>query len=221
LSIIFTHLLPKNKAFYTFFNQIMDSLDRANYWELTHTRIAITPNQSGTVELNKLPYYGDYQVLADRSLGHGLGPIVIMLTLGYSLNQAPIKRFLQFTRHYLIARQLNDDAHDWESDLLKGRLSPVVTMILYKYRQRHPNQARLVINDTNIQKLKVLFWNEVVEEFTRLLTYHLDAAEKNLKAIKIIDFPEPFYKMLLPHRKSAEKALSESEKAKQFLAVYQ
>lgn len=108
----------------TRYQAFFDAMDSANTWEQQHARFSITET---TITCKTLPVYADMGVLADRAGGHIAGACLVAEQL---LASSEYITFEQALRHYLIAKQYNDDIHDWKQDLMAGRITPVVAMIL-------------------------------------------------------------------------------------------
>ena len=123
----FQKALPDNPTFQALVQRTFDTIDSANAWEQAHCRFQ---RQGPRLVVGPLPDYGDLQVLADRSLGHCLAPLAVLCADGMAAGSAAMRHVETAMRHYLIARQLNDDAHDWQADLEKGHVSYVAARIL-------------------------------------------------------------------------------------------
>ncbi len=123
---IYCRLLAGSPGLYDFVEQTYDRVDRANAWELQNTRAEVT---GSTITLLALPRYGTRMVLADRAFGHAIGPMLVAMRLPY-VRPSQIANAQKALNHYLIARQLNDDLHDWRDDLRAGQLSAVLTGLL-------------------------------------------------------------------------------------------
>lgn len=199
LSLIFADILPKKTGFYGLFNKIMDSLEAANTWEVKNCR-----------NIKKPVDFKDYQKLADRSLGHALGPLAILFSLSYKTNSIEVKGLLSFFKHYLIAKQLNDDAHDWERDLKKEQINAVGSLLLREFKQKR----------LNIPQLQKLFWLQVVKEVCEEILKNCKKARKEIRKIKIITDSSIFEKLLQRQENSIEKALTERQKTLSFLKKY-
>ncbi|KKR27773.1 MAG: hypothetical protein UT60_C0037G0010, partial [candidate division CPR2 bacterium GW2011_GWD2_39_7] len=132
LALLYKGVLRQNKDFIPIFVKIMDRIDEANYKE----------TKNGYFEVKKdiisipraLPEYGDLSGLAQKSLGHGLGPMAILCFLGYGNESLEFKGFLDWLINYLVTRQLNDDLHDWEEDLKAGRITEVVAALIKNWQ---------------------------------------------------------------------------------------
>ena len=195
------------------FENILDKIDTANSWERNNTQISITKN---TINLKrtKLPKFNNLTILADKSLGHAIGPIAVLMLLGYCAESSEIKNISSFFKHYIIARQLNDDAHDWEDDLRNGQITYVVKNVLTKFNKKEVNIKK------DLPSLQKIFWHESVAEICSLAIEHTKQAENYLNRVEIINNPAPFNNFLISITKASEKALKEREQTLSFLNTY-
>lgn len=166
-----------NNDFKSLVQKITDNIDSANFWEVTHCR-----------NTNNLPDYGDMEVLANRSLGHVLGPIAILFKLGFNSSSPEIKNLISFFRHLLIARQLNDDLFDRDEDLKKNCISPVVSLTLKKSEK------------------------EAIKEINELIFFHLKSAEEKTKNLVHICEKDLFNHLISTILKTAEETRKTIEK---------
>ncbi len=218
LTTIFNTVLPKKTGFQAFFHKIMDMIDAANTWEVMNCRLQI---QNSTVSADRqefktqgfpIPNYGNLSRLADRSLGHALGPLAILFSLGFTSKSSEIKNLMKFFKHFLIARQLNDDAHDWEKDLKMGHVNAVGSQILKKAKHKKLK--------TEIDQLQKIFWYETVVDICQTVLKHTRLAQKALKEISIITNSSLLKKLLVSIEDSAQKALKERKETLKFLGIY-
>jgi hypothetical protein len=201
LTIIFDNVLPDKNGFKKVFQKIMDSLEEANSWEVKNCRVDRERSQKMPV-----PKYGKYQFLADRSLGHSLGSIAIFMSLGFKEKSKEVKNLVLFFKHFLIARQLNDDAHDWEKDLKFGQVNSVGALLLSKGK------------DGDLQKL---FWEDVVEEVCGLIEIHAVKARSALFNIEIIDNKEPLNNLIKKQEATVQITREEKQKTLSFIENYE
>jgi len=194
----FSNVLPDNKKYQIFVQQIFDQIDKANYWEMKNCR-----------DINKFPNYGNYEKLAEKSLGHALGPLAILFSLGLDVESQDIKHFVKFFKHYLIARQLNDDAHDWEKDLKMGHINPVATLILQKTPKKSSHK--------NLQKF---FWETTINEVSTLILQHVKKSKTALIKCAIIADKSIFEDVILKYEKIAIKTMEEKNETTKFLKTY-
>lgn len=128
----FKAVLPEDVRFHKYVSEVFDGMDGANSWEVGHCRFAI---HNGRIGITELPRYGKRTILAARAFAHALTPMAILAL--YSASESKRSLIEIAFRHYLIARQLNDDLHDWVKDMQAGQASYVVTAILRDMHVRH------------------------------------------------------------------------------------
>ncbi|MBI2450827.1 MAG: hypothetical protein HYV52_00595 [Parcubacteria group bacterium] len=208
---IFSSALPAHTRFATFAKNIFDTIDNANTWEIAHCRF--NPHQQHPYKLENVRMLlrcNENEQLANKSIGHALGPAAILFALGYKDNSKEVKSLMQFFRHYIIARQLNDDAHDWEDDLKRGQVNAVGARLLRdtKSGSRKPEKSREV------------FWRKTIIGACKDISRHVNLAKNDLKKLSIIKEPAVFAEMLVAIERSAQKALKEREETIKFLKTY-
>jgi hypothetical protein len=119
--ILFSYYVP-DPTFHAHLHHTLDQQEEAVVWETANCHL-IPPQEIFHLNTTKIPDYGDYAILADRAGGHALGALAVLaLTNQFPLHSANLEMFF---RHLLIARQLGDDAHDWEENLRLGQLNTV------------------------------------------------------------------------------------------------
>ena len=184
------------------FKGTMDRIDDANAWEQRHCRIL-----AGS---NALPSFGGHETLADRSIGHAMGPLAMLLLAGYDASGKEYKNVESFFRHYLIARQLHDDAHDWAEDLLRGRVNSIGAIVL---------GDKTMAATTALQELKKIFWEESIDVAARMIIAHIDAARRARESSPLSD--ADFMESALQRLESgARRAITERDEALAFLKDY-
>lgn len=206
---IFKDIAP-GTDFQNIFSGIMDDLDAANAWEVANCRGIVS---GPTLAINNVFDY-DLNKLADRSLAHCLGPVAILSTLGFSSNSEEIKDLITFFRHYLIGRQINDDAHDWEEDMKKGHINSVVMKLIQ-------NSGKTEFDlEKELESLQKNFWlKNIIEASTEVLRQVNLAQNYALKLSPLIDLAF-FENILKPVEASARKALKEQGEFLEFLKAY-
>jgi hypothetical protein len=226
-SLSFHTRLKRQSLLNTLFHTTMNTLDRANQWEVTYARI----NPDTTVKDIKIPMYTKLSItisndvdktiiapsLADRSIGHALGPLAICMALGRKPNNKEIKHLLTLFRCYLTARQLNDDAHDWEEDLTKGHLTAVTSALLASYRSAHPKSKQTIQTLLASGKLKTHFWEELIPDISRTIENRCKKGTKTVRTIPFINNYELFDTLFQREQKAAIKARNEQQQVKDFL----
>jgi hypothetical protein len=205
----FRAALP-DKNFADRVSDALQQVDAANTWELRHCRAV---RRGDNLRLPpQLPDYGDYRQLAERSWGHSLAASGVLLASG----KTDLEALEQFFRHYLIARQLNDDAHDWEEDLQHGHLSAVVCLLL----KNHGTSSSMTLNEKQMEKLRLLFWNTTILSVAGLINMHIDQAKTALQSSETFQNPTSFTAWLSKLEKATQTALTERETTTQFMETF-
>jgi len=218
LTTIFHDILPENFGFHKLFNRVMDELDGVNSWEVTHCRMRIV-NKKIDLE-DTIPQFGNYEKLAQKSLGHALGPLAMLFLLGYQEKSLEVKILLDFFVHYLVSRQLNDDAHDWEKDFKNGHISPVCALLIRTYKMKINKSKGNFVLAKLMPKLQELFWYEVVVNTCKLILKHVALARISLNRLSIMENQDLFQELLNSIEQSARQALDEREKILAFSKSY-
>jgi hypothetical protein len=212
VSVIYAGLLGNTTPAFQYIATILDTLDAANAWEYVHCTARVEGDTC--VMPHPLPDFGAYTQLADKSLGHALGPLAQLLLLGYGCDSSEVIGVKAFFTHYLIARQLNDDAHDWLADLRSGKINAVATRVLAKHGQAW---AHLDTDRTSLQRI---FWESVFPGVGELILFHVRAAREALGRVPILEHPEHILRILNAPEFAAKKALADRTKTKEFLAYF-
>jgi len=219
LTLIYCETFAKDEKFLQFFKNTMDRIDSANAWETTNCRAQVAGSRLTIPD--RLPDFGTLERLADRSIGHALGSIAVLYFHTKNIESSEIKNLLAFFENYIIARQLNDDAHDWEDDLKKGQLSPTVIEVLKKYSRRGGNKSLKELDlKKEIKELQKIFWYEVIQEVCNKALFHTEKARKHLSGVTSVENKVAFEGMLASVEKSAKEALAEQKEMLEFLEEY-
>lgn len=180
--------------------EILDTMDGANAWEINHARLPL-PN-------NELPHYPDLTVLAQRSLGILLTPLAVLRHFDVAPEAPETEHLRQFFIHFLTAKQLNDDLHDWEEDVRRGHVTAVVAKIFI--------QTGTPYTYERLPEYRQIFWHQSVLTFVENLHQHLQAAEHHATQLPLVH-PDALLALLAPLRTSASKVAREREQSLDFL----
>ncbi len=210
-AVIYEKQVRDNQAFRKVFNQVMNTLDSANAREVTHCRALVSGNIFYVPET--IPEYGDFSKLAERSLAHALGPIAILHILGLE-GDNEASSLLNFFKHYLIARQLNDDAHDWEEDLKKGHIDSIVSEILKKVN------TKTIDIENDIKKIQKDFWFGMVVEVSKKVLENIDKSKESLRKVLAVKDNRLLEQFLDSTENAAKIAIKEQGQAMDFLKAY-
>lgn len=219
LTNIFDTAFIKNKDIASFFHTVLDTIESANSWEVINCHLSVN---NGIINLQKaiLPDFGNLEQLAYKSLGHGLGPLTILILSGYTKNSKEFTSLYNFFMHYLITKQLHDDAHDWEHDLSKGHITFAVALLLKKATEKKIITTKKIEIKKTIPKLQKLFWHEIIEEICSHIYSHVKKAQQELEPLSIIRNKNVLEDLLNIYEEGADKALEERKKTIDFLQIY-
>ena len=209
----FVQILPEHSGFQHYVRQTFDRIDAANAWEVTFCRF-VTDGQSMLV--GSLPDYKHVEYLAERAIGHGLTPVAVLLAAGISLDDARVQLVQKGLKHYIAARQLHDDLHDWQQDFQKGHVSYVVAHILRDLeipKGRHMCRPLLL-------KMEHQFWHYSLQALCEKLRRQLRLSRQAYLASELLKSESPFLQLLDCLEQSIAHTLAEQQKAIQFLAAY-
>lgn len=213
----FSNLLPQEKGFRALFHTLMDKLDSANAWETEHCRAKVEGNIFYIPDT--LPDYGSYERKYQPASGHILGPTAELVMLGYSLGSPEVENFTLYFQHYLIAMQLNDDAHDWEEDLRRGHISTVVDLLLRDLKESGWNNQTIDL-DADLPEIKKIFWFTTMSKYITLALSRSTKAREALLGIDAFEDKDPLMQFADKTESIAKVAEREQKDTLEFLQVY-
>jgi len=193
----FRQALPQNNEFIAFVESAFTRMDAANTWEITRAR-----------DPEHLPSFGNLAQLANRSWGQVIAPTAVMMAAGYRLNSPEVLNLHHFFRHYIIAKQLSDDAHDWQEDLEHSRVTAVLSMLLKDFP------------DDDAQARQRYFWEHTVGGVNRRIRYHLRQAEYYLNSSQALKEPVQLMLWLQVIERSCVRTEAGKEAALEFIREF-
>lgn len=198
-------------AFDHTFEFIMNRLDEAQAWEMAMARKKILG-----ADCRDFFCFRNTDQIGHKSYGHMLS-CVGQLFLDEKYNITTTHAFITFFHHYLIARQLNDDAHDVREDLEAGHISFVVSKILMDF----PEHSCFILSETLLDELHKKYWKTTSIEIADLILHHANKARDSLAYVHDIIIDMKFFTDLI---KSVERgAISmkeERQKAFDFIREF-
>lgn len=209
--------LSEDQEFRSFFHGLMDKLDASNAWEIENCRARVEKNIFHIP--SKLPDFGDYEIKYRPASGHILSTVAILTKFGEGLKTADWGNIVSYFKHYLIAMQLNDDAHDWEEDMRRGHLSTVVTILLNDLRKNSWEEQTINL-DKDIQEIRKTFWFITMPQYVKIVLAQTEASRKALYSISIVENPEPLERIIKATENVARQAEKEGADADAMLGEY-
>jgi len=161
--------LPPRHPLQQLITEYFYKVDAVSAWEITSCRFTVA---DGLIHIRALPDYQQYDTLAWRSCIHILGPLIVA-----SLTAQDTEHLTSGLRHYLIARQLGDDIHDWREDLTAGRISAVVASLLVRQKIQEHSTYSL---DVLVPAIQEDFLEVGAIEVSKLILHHTSRALSEL-----------------------------------------
>jgi hypothetical protein len=203
LSDVLTDVLPENESFQAWWRQVMDRVDEANAWELAFCRFAfdgILPKPDLSI--------ADELFFSERSLGHAIGPVAIMLQHGFELDSFETENVLELYRCYLTARQMHDDAHDWQEDFKKGQLNSASLRLLAKTSAQ------------NFDELRIEFWTKGILEHSEALNEVCHRGHEAIASCEAFETGEGLHRLFERIEAGTKDALAGRERTLAFLTSF-
>jgi len=211
----FLRAVPKSAPYRAFVTETFNAIDAANSWEAAYCRLRLDGDT--LLPPAKLPAYGDRRRLAERSLGHALPAFALLAARGTIPQDAAARQLLKGLKHYLIARQLHDDLHDWEADLRGGQCSYVVAQLLADYGL----PAKPVPLATLLPRLRRQFWQHTLVGVANTLRQHLKLSRAAYKKSGLLSEHNLVIGLLDALDQATSRTLAEQADANAFLKAYQ
>lgn len=208
-------VLPQVADFHKEVAQLLTRIDIANAWELQRCRGSV---RNDTFSITAIPDYGNHWQLADRSIGHVIAAVGVLYAHDFKALSVEIESVKTFFEHYLIARQLLDEAHDWQADLVGGHVNAVAAILLNRHYRERPWTGSLIVSKT-IPVLQTLFWTDLITEVCSLIGYHIQTAREALAQSLAMD-SEPLLRLLTPLEKATSRTLHERSERLAFLQAF-
>jgi hypothetical protein len=189
-----------------------DEMDMANAWELAHCRFNVEDDQ---LTLQTLPRFGNCMILARRACGHVIGPLVLLEVAGATaIQKRSIRRGFD---HYLIARQLSDDMHDWMSDVRKGHVSYVVASLLRTLRL----PPGVYMTSELIERMALQFFDSGLRQICEKMLWHIAQSRMYFAKSTLLRDEAPFFDLMDQLERIAQQGLQAHKDQIAFTRIYE
>lgn len=202
-----------DKQFQSYVEETFNKIDAANAWEINNCRALITTR---TIFIAALPSYKDLSLLADRSIGHALPPLAVLVQSGNPVSSENFTLLESALQHYLIAKQLNDDAHDWVEDFNRGHLSYVVTKILQEMCVPEGVYNKVELHNS----MRHFFWHNTILTICDRIEHHILLGEAALRRISVFRSDGEIFLLFKQLKRVLAKTRKEREDTLAFLKFY-
>ena len=205
--------IENNSLYKSRVDSYFNSVDNANLWELRHCRFVTINNN---INIDQIPDYKSGEILADRAIGHLLGPKLIFDMHPY-VSSSQEELLDKALSEYLISKQINDDLHDWRSDLRNGHISYVVAKLLATANIKKGKYNIDILTEI----LEKVFWETTFKECARTAISKMITAEADINKTELFIKDSIFHReIILPLKKANESTLEEYINGKTFLNTY-
>lgn len=209
----FSKARPEDRDFQALVRRVFDTIDSANAWEQARCRFEL---RGDDLSIRRLPDYADLSKLAERSLGHTLPALALLSASGLSCTGQAFRKIDEALRHYLIARQLNDDAHDWVEDLRNGRITWVLGRLLSGLGA---GAGHYRLGELTAESRRQ-FWHDTLPETCGLMLEHISLSRQALGNSGIMRSSGPVHDLLDRLEASVDETMSKQGHARNFLKHY-
>jgi len=207
------YALP-NPEFQALIRAQFNIIDNANTWELSNCRFDTYKHRSITIRA--LPEYGDLMPLAYRSIGHTLSPLAVMYKKGYTTDSNEFQSIYTALKHYIIAKQLNDDAHDWQEDFLFGRITYAVATLL---QELAVTPGTYQFHDL-LPAMQKYFWHYTLTTICNEMERQIYLSRQALKTSKVLKDKNILITLLDSIDMSIQDTLDKQSQTKEFLQYF-
>lgn len=217
LTIVYAKLDLQIPGIAKYYQEILDVIDDANVWEQINCRAEVS--RGVFVVPSEFPEKSTHCArLADRSIGHALPALAIMLAAGYGSDSLEVRSLLSFFRNYLVARQLHDDAHDWSEDLSQGQITTVVTQLMRAWQADHDGAEIDLTRD--MPGLRNIFWHTVILDIVMDIKNFLTRARLDLANAGCFQDMALLLGLLERLESAADRTIDERNQAIDFLRFF-
>jgi len=209
---LYRNAVPDKQDFRQYVQQTFNTIDAANAWELTHCRFSVYKGK--TICIETLPDYKDLAQLANRSLGHTLSPLAVL-----ARNNEMADAFQNIStalKHYIIAKQLNDDAHDWRQDIMHGHITYVVATILKELAIAPGTYALHEL----LPIMQKRFWHYTLTSICSDMEYQLHLSRQALESTPLLNKNNVIATLLDSIESSVKDTLTKQAQTKEFLQYF-
>lgn len=213
---VFDEVLPENTHFHRWVMRMMNRVDASNAWELSYCRFQV---KDGRIFLPEtIPSFREDWMLFGRSIGHAIGPVGILCELGESPENVVCQEMLARYCELILVKQMHDDAHDWESDLMRGQMNSAGARVLERWYLLHPEKrGSQVLIDEVREEWRTIFWMEVLPTYSQEIVQRCERSIEKLRRSEHLVAPESLIHGFERVAKGAQEALSGREEMLKFL----
>ncbi len=149
-------------------------------------------------------------ILADRAFGHVLGPLGLFHEL-VRKDDSLFHELESFYHHFLITRQMLDDAHDWKEDFMKGQLNSVSYALLRELKIT-------TIEPNTVDTLHDYFWETHFPVLCEQMLENVALCSRSANKLSSLINQSYLTALLAPLEKQVTKSLQSHKTTKELIA---
>lgn len=194
-----------------FLYHLINELETQNYQEFCFSKKYFSqPNtDQKSWDFNK-----QISNLYKKSIAHVAGPLAILFTLNKEPKNQEFTTIFSFFKNYLNARQLNDDIYDWENDLKRKKINPVIMLLISELRNTNNKQI-----DFNLLGSNMI--NTVWPKLSSKLNKFIITANNDLKRSTLIKQRHYLERLIKPLLNNLALANQQRANLLEFRSAYQ
>lgn len=189
-----------------------DRIDSANAWELAHCRYVVS---GSNITVTRIPSFGNGRLFAHRAMGHILGPLIVLEQTKAIRRQKHMVH--EALSHYLAARQISDDLHDWLHDIRRGHVNFVGAHLLRRLRITPGEYDILALSE----RMSLSFFNGGMKDACEKMVWHATKARHYLVKSELFLADSPLYIFLARLEEKASAALMTAHEQRRFADEYE
>lgn len=193
---------------------VIDEVDSANALEFAGR----LKHQDGSINLARTWPNIAQNAESSKSIGLSIG-VSLVFALGGNVDVTVINKVTTYYRHYLTAKQICDDIHDWENDLTNLQINPTIIALLKEYSLVFPEKDSLNLNN-DLQTLREIFWYKVMPSRLVEASEHCVKAASWCRDLPWLTRPDFFLENIQIVSKKINSCRSNFLKTNEFLNTY-
>lgn len=187
--------------------QIFQQMHLAMDFEMNELRFK---PQEGTLIMPSELHTFPLEILAHRSFGHTLGPLGLFYLSEGKINSLSFQALVSFYKHFLITRQLLDDAHDWLDDFKRGQLTYISWHMLQTLHITH-------FTDDLPDQLHTYFWSTYFPELCKIMSSQARLCKRSFSKLTNLAHPDYFSGLLAPLEKQIMKSEQHYQRTRELI----
>ncbi len=204
----FAQVFNADPDYLSYVMQTLTKTHDALVYEVQHLRFRYEVGNVIPIDLGQsFPYH----ILADRAFGHVLGPLGMLYSL-VGKDDTLFCELENFYHHFLITRQMLDDAHDWKEDFMKGQLNSVSYELLQQL-----NITKIATN--TVETIHEYFWETYFPVLCEQMIKRAHLCRRSAHKLTVWINSDYFSNFLYPLEKRITASLRSHQQTKELIGA--